>query len=440
MYFKMTFFYVCRMIDKIYRQFLDSTGISTDTRSLKGGEVFFCLKGNNFNGNEFANEALLKGAKIVVLDEEAHYDATNKKQLLVKNSLDLLQKLALHHRRKQDIPLIGITGSNGKTTTKELITAVLDTQYKVFSTPGNFNNHIGVPLSLLKIEKKHQIAVIEMGANRVGEIADLCKLSNPNCGIITNIGQAHLEGFRSYKNIKKTKLALYESLRKNSGFVFVKYEDEELMEESTHMKRETYGFSNEADVQVRLKSGKPNLELEYNGELISTQLFGEFNIFNVAAAIAIGKHFKVSNDNIKKALETFHPANNRSQIVKGKNNLLIMDAYNANPDSMTSVIEFFGHLKAYSKSLILGDMLELGEFEQTKHKEILDLIGHFNFDHVFLVGQAFGQFKNEFPQYEFFDDSHQAKKHFETFPIQTNQILLKGSRGIKLEILKDTIL
>jgi UDP-N-acetylmuramoyl-tripeptide--D-alanyl-D-alanine ligase len=436
----MTFFYVCKMIDKLYKYFQDSTGISIDTRTLKGGELFFCLKGKNFNGNEFADEALKKGAKFVVLDEKDFLDKKNKNQILVDDALKVLQDLATYHRKKQDIPLIGITGSNGKTTTKDLVASVLKTQYKVYATHGNYNNHIGVPLSLLKIEKKHQIAVIEMGANRMGEIADLCELSLPNFGILTNIGQAHLEGFRSYDNIKKTKLALYESIRKHSGFVFVHHEDDVLMKESQQMKRDTYGFSDAADVKVKLIPGKPNLELEYDKAMISTQLFGEFNIYNVAAAIAVGKHFKVSNSNIKKALETYHPENNRSQIVKGKNNLLILDAYNANPDSMTNVIKFFGRLDAYSKTLILGDMLELGEFETEKHKMILQLISKLSFDHVFLVGPAFGKFKNEFKQFEYFQNSAEAKKHFETFSIQGNQILLKGSRGMQLESLMDTIL
>jgi len=428
------------MIKKLYSYFKNSSGVSTDTRTLKGKELFFCLKGVNFNGNKFAAKALESGAKYVVLDDKNYFDESNSKYILVEDSLKTLQELAIYHRSKLEIPVIGITGTNGKTTTKELVAAVLKTQFNTFATEGNFNNHIGVPLSLLKINKKHQIAVIEMGANHTGEIAQLCELSQPNLGIITNIGHAHLEGFGSYENIKKTKLALYETVRQNNGFVFVHYDDEVLMAESHNIKQMTYGINDKADVSIKLIPGKPNLELEFTNEMISTHLFGEFNINNVAAALAVGKHFKVSNDKMKFALENYHPSNNRSQIEKGHHNLLILDAYNANPDSMRNAVEYFSQIKAYAKTLILGDMLELGNFEEEKHREIMELISSLEFDHVFLVGQAFGSLKKEFNQFEYFENSEAAKAHFENYPIRDNQILLKGSRGIKLEIIKDTIL
>lgn len=428
------------MIEKLYSKFKKSSGVSTDTRTIKGKELFFCLKGENFNGNKFATQALEKGASCVVIDDAEYYDAENKNYILVKDCLKALQELSVFHRKKLDIPVIGITGTNGKTTTKELVAAILKTQYKVFATQGNFNNHIGVPLSLLKIKKKHQLAVIEMGANQVGEIEDLCKLSQPTMGILTNIGHAHLEGFGSYENIKKTKLALYESIKKKTGLVFVHNGDEVLMDESKHIKRITYGMTADADISARLITGSPNLKMEYNSRVISTNLFGEFNYFNALAALAVGKYFKVSVENMILALESYHPSNNRSQIEKGENNLLILDAYNANPDSMKNAVDFFGSINADAKTLILGDMLELGEFEEAKHREILDLINELNFSHVFLVGQVFGHLKNEFSQFEYFANSEVAKEHFERFPIRNNQILLKGSRGIKLEILKDTLL
>lgn len=428
------------MIEKLYKLFRKSSGISIDTRTLKGKEMFFCLKGDHFNGNQFAQQAIEKGAKYVVVDDEDFFDKNNPNFFLVENSLKVLQELSALHRKKMDIPIIGITGTNGKTTTKELVHAVLKTQFKVFATKGNYNNHIGVPLSLLSIKKKHQLAIIEMGANHTGEIAELCELSQPSFGIITNIGHAHLEGFGSYENIQKTKLALYKTIKGNSGFVFVHFADEVLMEESKHIKRSTYGISEDADVHAKLIPGKPNLEMEYNHRKISTNLFGEFNYYNALVALAVGKHFKISNDNMVGALESYHPSNNRSQIEKGKNNLLILDAYNANPDSMRNAIEFFDKIKAYAKTLILGDMLELGDYEEAKHREILELISNSNFDHIFLVGKAFGAFKKEFSQFEYFANSELAKKHFEQFPIRSNQILLKGSRGIKLEILKDTLL
>lgn len=428
------------MIEKLYSKFKKSSGVSTDTRLIKGNELFFCLKGENFNGNKFAVQALEKGARYVVLDDTEYYDEKNKDFILVDDCLLALQQLSAFHRNRLDIPVIGITGTNGKTTTKELVATVLKTHYKVFATKGNYNNHIGVPLSLLNIKKKHQVAVIEMGANRLGEIEDLCKLSLPTLGVLTNIGQAHLEGFGSFENIKKTKLALYESVKEISGLVFVHKDDDVLMDESKHIKRLTYGKSNDSDISAKLISGKPNLEMEYNGRVISTNLFGEFNYFNAMAALAVGKYFKVPEENIISALESYHPSNNRSQIEKGENNLLILDAYNANPDSMKNAVEFFGKISDYAKTLILGDMLELGDFEEEKHKEILELIGNLNFNHVFLVGKAFGNLKSEFSQFEYFENSDLAKKHFEQFPIRSNQILLKGSRGIKLEILKDTLL
>jgi len=427
-------------MEKLYKLFKKSSGVSIDSRTLKGKELFFCLKGENFNGNQFAQQALESGAKYVVVDDEKYYNKNNTNFILVENSLKALQDLSEFHRQKMDIPVIGITGTNGKTTTKELVYSILKTQFKVFATKGNYNNHIGVPLSLLSIKKKHQLAIIEMGANHIGEIAELCNLSQPTFGIITNIGHAHLEGFGSYENIRETKLALYKSIKEKSGFVFVHFNDDVLMEESKHIKRSTYGMSEDADVHAELIPGKPNLEMEYNQRKISTNLFGEFNYYNALAAISVGKYFKISTDNMVKALEAYRPSNNRSQIEKGKNNLLILDAYNANPDSMRNAIEFFDKIKAYAKTLILGDMLELGDFEESKHREILELITNSNFDHVFLVGKAFGELKNEFSHFEYFANSEAAKQHFEQFPIRSNQILLKASRGIKLEILKDTLL
>jgi UDP-N-acetylmuramoyl-tripeptide--D-alanyl-D-alanine ligase len=428
------------MIKQLYSIFLNSSGVSTDTRSLKGGELFFCLKGEQFNGNKFAKQAIEKGAYYVVLDDNNYLDDANEKMILVSDSLEMLQLLSEHHRQQLSIPIIGITGSNGKTTTKELLAAVLSTQFNVFATQGNLNNHIGVPLSLLQITDQHDMAVIEMGANHVGEIAELCQLSQPEFGILTNIGHAHLEGFGSYENIKKTKLALYKSVKSKEGLVFVHQQDEVLMQESKNIKRLTYGLSDFADVKVQLLSGQTTLVFKYEDQIIKTQLFGEYNIYNAAAALAVGQYFKISADKMALAISGYLPSNNRSQIERGPHNLLILDAYNANPDSMKNAIEFFGDQKAESKTLILGDMLELGEFEESKHKEVLELINQFKFNHCFLVGEAFGALKNEFNQFTFFENSEIAKDHFSQFPIRNNHILLKGSRGIRLEKLKDILL
>lgn len=377
------------MIDKLYSQFLQSKHVSIDTRTLKGGEIFFCLNGENFNANKFAKEALEKGAAYVVMDDHTYYEKGHPQMLLVDDSLKTLQELAAYHREQLSIPIIGITGSNGKTTTKELVATVLKSQFNVYATKGNFNNHIGVPLSLLGINEHHDLAVIEMGANHVGEIGELCQLAQPNLGILTNIGQAHLEGFGSFENIKKTKLALYESVKKKDGLVFVHKDDDVLMIESQSLKRITYGMNDLADVQVSLIKGETNLTFTCQDQLVKTQLFGEFNIYNAAAAIAVGKYFKISNEKILHAIANYHPSNNRSQIELGPNNLLILDAYNANPDSMSHAIEFFAKIKAPSKALILGDMLELGDFEESKHIEILKLVEEHEFNHVFLVGPAF---------------------------------------------------
>lgn len=426
-------------MEDLYKIFKQSSGVSIDTRSIKGGELFFCLKGDRFNGNKFAEQALEAGASHVVVDD-AEYYIDNDSMLLVTNSLMSLQELSQYHRYQLKIPVIGITGTNGKTTTKELIDAVLSSHYNTLSTNGNFNNHIGVPLTLLRIKEEHQIAVIEMGANHLGEIADLCKLSAPNYGIITNIGRAHLEGFGSYENIIKTKTALYHSVQENSGLLFVNADDKLLMKESTGVKQVKYSSILPSKVKIDLLGSDGNLKFCWNKKTVHTQLFGEYNLYNAAAAIVIGKYFEVPEEKIINALKDYSPSNNRSQLEKGENNELILDAYNANPDSVKQALVFFNQTSSSKKAVVLGDMLELGKFEADEHKEALELLKSMDIDKVFLVGPVFYRSKDVYSQFHFFIDNIEAQKYFIEKPLINYKVLLKGSRGIRLEILKDQLL
>lgn len=427
------------MIDTLYQKFLESSQVSTDTRSLKGGELFFCLSGENFNGNKFATQALEKGAHYVVLDDEKYF-TDQSKMILVKDSLRTLQNLASFHRDQLDIPIIGITGTNGKTTTKELLAAVLSSHFNVSYTKGNLNNHIGVPLSLLEVSDKHEMAIIEMGANHLGEIEDLCNIAKPNFGIITNMGHAHLEGFGSYENIKITKLALYHSVAKLRGLVFVNSTDEALMSNSKTIERRTYGQDDKAETYIALRSQSISLEFVWDNETIKTHLFGHYNLLNAGAAISVGSYFKVPSAKIVKALEDYLPSNNRSQIKEGENNELILDAYNANPDSMRGAIEFFEQVGYDKKMVILGDMLELGDFEADEHIKVLNRLKKYSFTNAILVGNAFFEFAEQYPEFLFFKSSTEAKAYFDTMSFSGYKILLKGSRGIKLEMLKEVLL
>lgn len=427
------------MIKDLYQIFLASNGVSTDTRSLSKGALFFCLSGEHFNGNSFASDAIEKGASYVIIDDES-YLSEESKMILVKDSLTTLQELALFHRKHLTIPVLGITGTNGKTTTKELVAAVLSSQFNISYTLGNLNNHIGLPLSILQIKNNHEIAIVEMGANHFGEIEDLCQISMPTLGLITNIGHAHLEGFGSFENIRKTKLALYESVSEAKGSVFVNANDEDLMSHSKLINRHTYGTSLQSDTRVELRSSSISLELSWAKHSIKTHLFGHYNLYNVAAAISIGAYFKVPKEKMINALETYRPTNNRSQIEKGENNELILDAYNANPDSMRGAIQFFKQIEAKNKMLVLGDMLELGSFEEGEHLKVLDSLRKCSFTKIILVGKVFLKFKVKYPEFRFFPSSIEAKVYLESQTFKGFKILLKGSRGIRLEVLKDILL
>src|ERR1035437_9483959 len=431
-------------ISQLYSVFLKYPTVITDSRKAASGTLFFSLKGENFDGNEFAASALQQGCNYAVIDNENFYKG--EKYILVKDCLATLQALAKYHRESlkdlpacRQVPFIAITGSNGKTTTKELIKSVLGKKYKVLATTGNLNNHIGVPLTVLSITSDIEIAVIEMGANHIGEIAMLCDIAQPDYGLITNIGKAHLGEFGSFDAVVKAKTELYQFIRKKKGKVFVNCENDLLMLHSSGMDKTTYGISEKAFCSCRLSGAEPFLKVTYENELISSQLIGKYNFENVAAAICIGKYFGVDVRKIKEAIETYVPSNNRSQVIKTKINTLILDAYNANPSSMCVAIENFHDMKGENKWLILGDMLELGEYEIGEHKNILQLIAEKKFNNVILVGERFSKTVSEmrinFPNQLLFKNSDQLVNRLKLTPLSDTPsiILIKGSRGMKLE-------
>ena len=417
-------------IEKLYDIFLQSRGISIDTRSISANCFFFCLSGERFDGNTFAKEALDKGAKYVVIDNPKY--KINNACIYVNNTLKTLQQLAHFHRNKLKIPVIGITGTNGKTTTKELIHAVLSAKYKVCATQGNLNNHIGVPLTLLAIDPKNtQIAVVEMGANHIGEIKELCQIADPNHGIITNIGKAHLEGFGSIEGIIETKSALYQHITEKRGLLFVHSEDKRLMQLSKGIKKIIYGKTGNYKGfcfgdGLLLKLHLPDYDVD-----IQTQLIGEYNFSNVMAAVAVGSHFAVSKENIKLALEGYVPNNNRSQVIKNDDKTIIIDAYNANPSSMKLAIENMAGMNVENKILLLGDMAELGEESVKEHQQIVDIICTSSFDYVYLLGNEFAQ--TNAPASWLYQDYEHLKNVLEKSLPSKATILLKGSRSMGME-------
>lgn len=420
-------------IATLYSIFKKHPEITTDTRHCTEGAIFFALKGANFNGNEYAAKALEWGCSYAVVDEEKY--ATNSNIILVEDSLKALQQLANYHRKRLRIPVIAITGTNGKTTTKELVSSVLSQEYNVISTSGNYNNHIGVPLTLLRIKKEHEIAIIEMGANHVGEIKFLCELAEPNFGLITNIGRAHLEGFGSFENIIKAKGELYDFIRTTKeGKVFVDFDNSYLKEMSEGMTVLYYGLKDDLFISGKVLTVNPYLEFSWkfasNRQKIKTQLVGEYNLTNALAAITIGKYFGVKTNLINKAISGYEPTNNRSQLKNTDKNMLIVDAYNANPTSMHAALENFSHMDIERKALILGDMKELGVNTDAEHQKIADYIAEHHFDHVLLVGENFGRTNTSHTKLK---DLEELKAHLHEYPIENSYILIKGSRGIQLE-------
>jgi UDP-N-acetylmuramoyl-tripeptide--D-alanyl-D-alanine ligase len=416
-------------IAQLYHIYQQHPSVQTDTRKLQPGDIFFALKGPNFNGNAYAKGALDAGASVAVIDEEAYFTHPDK-MMLVPDALEALQQLALHHRQQFNIPFIGITGTNGKTTTKELVKTVLESTYKTVATVGNLNNHIGVPLTILSIPPDAEMAVIEMGANHQHEIEAYCKVALPTHGLITNIGKAHLEGFGGTEGVKKAKGELYDYLRANNGTVFYFSGYDYLAEMSKGIPHVvTYG-AEQADYTGEAVPGTALLEFKAGGEHIRTQLVGAYNLPNALAAFAIGQHFKISVEVIKKAIEGYVPSNNRSQIMPMGSNLVIMDAYNANPSSMKAAIENFAGLEAESKVLLLGGMMELGDDSIKEHQELIKLLERTHWKAVVLVGGDFAKVQHP---YIFLKNAEEAKRWLDAQGFENTHLLIKGSRSVGME-------
>jgi UDP-N-acetylmuramoyl-tripeptide--D-alanyl-D-alanine ligase len=420
--------------EKIYQIFKKNPVISTDSRKIEKNCIFFALKGDNFDGNKFASTALEKGAAFAVIDEEEYL--ISNKTVLVKSVLETLKELANLHRREMGMPILAITGTNGKTTTKELVSAVLAQKYKVNFTEGNLNNHIGVPLTLLKMNAETEFGVVEMGANHPGEIAELCNVAEPDFGIITNIGKAHLEGFGSFEGVKKTKSELYHYLKNKNGIIFYNHDNPILTELIRDIKNTiSYGLEN-ADFTGELLTSPPFVHLKANfkkGVLyLNTNLTGDYNFENVMAAACIGNYFEVEPLLIQKALKGYYPQNNRSQLINKNGLKIIMDAYNANPTSMQASIKSFMSNVSNTSFLILGDMLELGDYSKQEHTTILELVKNYQATTVYTVGKNFFEIAGNFNCQPFLNVDLLCD-FLQKSPITEGDVLIKGSRGIQLE-------
>ncbi len=426
--------------EELYPLFAQHPKVSTDSRNIQPGCLFFALKGDSFNGNAFAADALEKGASYAIIDQEIY--RKDERYLLVPDVLQALQSLAQHHRRPFSIPVLGITGTNGKTTTKELIRAVLSEAFTVTSTQGNLNNHIGVPLTLLGINPETTFAIIEMGANHPGEIMDLCRIAEPNAGLITSIGVAHLEGFGSLENIILTKRALYDYVAGRNGPLFVNAGQKVLKEITEGGNRILYGETDEATFRGRFLGADPFVRVAFESGKdvyeVHSRLIGSYNTDNILAAIAVGLFYKVPPEKIVSAIESYIPGNNRSQLLPTARNTLVMDAYNANPTSMKAAIESFRSMEGGPKAMILGDMFELGEQEEEEHLKILHELSKITGIKVFLAGPVFHRL-NKNPGLVSFSDVSSLKDYLFKYPLSSYTILIKGSRGMALEKLLESV-
>ncbi len=424
-------------IEELYACYLRHPEVSTDSRQISKGGLFFALKGEHFNANHFAKEALEKGAAYVIVDEELPF--SDSRFLRVPEVLAALQALAAHHRKQLTIPVIGLTGSNGKTTTKELIKSVLLQKFNVFATKGNLNNHIGVPLSLLAIGPDIEIAVIEMGANHQQEIAFLCSLAAPTQGLITNVGLAHLEGFGGFEGVKKGKAELYGYLKEHGGLAFVHADNPyliEMQQAAGLLKLDYYGHSAVNRIQGKLKESDPFISIEWkSGEGVyqaETQLTGAYNFENMLAAICVGDYFGLSGAEIRQGLMGYVPSNNRSQLTETKWNKVICDFYNANPSSMEAALLNLEKLAAPHKVAIIGDMLELGPESPMQHERIVQKAAQLHVDECFFIGPQFLVYQERYPG-KYFENPASAMNHLQQYPLHNRLILLKGSRGMALE-------
>lgn len=422
-------------IEKLYQIFSSHPTICTDTRKVREGDIFFALKGDNFNGNHFAVQALASGAAYAIIDEDIDDMAKHGDRLIrASNTLTTLQALAAYHRNQFTIPFIAITGSNGKTTTKELIHAVLCEKFKTYTTEGNLNNHIGIPLTILKIKKDAQIAIVEMGANHLGEIAGYCTYTRPTHGLITNVGKAHLEGFGGPEGVMKGKGELFDYLRAYGGSAFVMWDYEYLQIMSKGI-GEVYSYgTNHADITGVAEQASPFLKVKItrgsSAGSIQTKLTGDYNLPNVLAAVCLGSYFKVAPTRIRKGIEDYEPSNSRSQLIQKGSNSIVLDAYNANPSSMKLAIENFVHFPAVNKMLLLGGMMELGSDSLTEHEQIIQQIGKNKWQEVVLVGGDFLKIKHP---YRSFSNSDEAGAWVASQTFENTAILVKGSRSMQME-------
>lgn len=425
-------------LSKLYEKFCEATGFTTDTRNIKKGNIFFALKGDNFNGNTFAKKALDLGCSCVVVDEKQIDD--DERYFLVDNVLTTLQQLATHHRTLLKTPIIALTGSNGKTTTKELIACVLEKKFNILATKGNLNNHIGVPLTLLSLNRSHELAVIEMGANHQGEIKALCEIAKPNMGLITNIGRAHLEGFGGIEGVIKGKTEMYAYLQSHNATVFYNH-DNELLKKLVpkNISLLSYGRSPENYCSYTAIENNKYAGVLYDNSKIISQLQGQHQYENIAVALCIGKYFEIPSKTIAEAISLYIPENNRSQELKTDNNTILLDAYNANPTSMKVALEHFLSKSDKDQLVILGDMFELGEYSKIEHQAIIKLLKSNDTNCMaILVGKAFYELKTD-DSFQYFEKTEDCYAYLKTEPIKKKSILIKGSRSMKLESLTELL-
>lgn len=431
-------------LKKLYELYLENPVVTTDSRRIEPGCLFFALRGPHFNGNSFALNALKAGARLAIIDDPASYLDADR-TLLVDDSLKALQQLALHHRRQLELPVVAIAGSNGKTTTKELIHSILRQRYKCHATPGNLNNYIGLPLTLLQMPVDTEIAVIELGANQQGEIAELCTLCEPTHGLVTNIGKDHLEGFGGPEGVRRANQELFDYLQKKGGVAFVNADEPELADMAASLKRVVYYHQSVSldpahpPLEMKLLQSTPLLQtgfLDEKKELctLSSNLYGLYNFNNIMTAVAVGRYFKVKSSDIKKGVESYIPASNRSELIKEGTNLFILDAYNANPSSMHLALESLRILNGFAhKMVVLGEMKELGIYSTEEHLHILEKVKEYGFMPALFLGGGFAQLKTSFPDFHFFDSLEALHAYWNTLMLSDTVVLFKGSRANRLE-------
>ena len=434
------------LIKDLYEKFKKSSGISTDSRTIKKGNIFFCLKGDNFDGNDYAEDALNKGASLCVINNP-ELTKNSEKFLLVRDSLDTLQELAKYHRDNLNIPIVGITGSNGKTTTKNLLEVALSAKYKVYATDGNFNNHIGVPLSILEISDSHEIGIIEMGASSVGEIAELCQIAKPTCGLITNISKAHIKGFKSFDGVLRGKSELFDYLNKNGGQIIINNYDKTLINFIKRFESAILVKGEKSNIDIEICESKdgskifePNIIFKVKNyksgsyEKKKSKLFGRYNFENILIAISVAKFFKIEEiDSAEKICLWNMPSNNRSQVIKVKGSNIILDAYNANPQSMKNAIKSIQNFSDNEKVFILGDMNELGEISEAEHFKIGDMTSKLNLKKCFFVGNKMEAAYNGNKNSKWFKSYSDMEREVSKIMLSNVDILVKGSRSLRLE-------